>query len=394
MRILAIETSCDETGIAIVDAETSAEGATVFRVLANVTLSQIAMHREYGGVFPMLAKREHARTLVPVLIRALDQAGLKAKTSRHVIEHPLRDEFKEMFEREPELFSQMMAHIPELGVPKIDAIAVTTGPGLEPALWVGLNFARALALLWKLPLIPINHMEGHLLAAALVPDEKRADAEVRTIRLADVAFPALALLVSGGHTEIVLAKAWGSYTVLGETRDDAVGEAFDKAARLLDLPYPGGPEIARLAQNGTPGAYSLPRPMLHSSDYDFSFSGLKTAVRYLIRDLSAKGPITDAMRADIAREFEDACVEVLVGKTMRAAREHGAGTLLLGGGVSANARLRDALAAKTESEGIPFYAPERDLSTDNGLMIAISAYLRRDETADLRTLRAQGTMPL
>lgn len=395
MRILAIETSCDETAIAIIDAETSEAGSTtgstsVFHVLANVTLSQIALHREYGGVFPMLAKREHARTLVPILTQALGEAGLRnEKMSRHVIEHPLREEFREMLDREPELFSQMMAHVPDLGIPRIDAIAVTTGPGLEPALWVGLNFARALALLWKLPLISINHMEGHLLAAALIPADDARDG--RVIQLAPIAFPAIALLVSGGHTEIVRADGWGSYDVIGQTRDDAVGEAFDKAARLLGLPYPGGPEIAKLAKEGTPGTYPLPRPMLRSDDYDFSFSGLKTAVRYLVRDL---GTISETQRADIAREFEDACVEVLVSKTIRAARDTAAQTILLGGGVSANTRLREALARLAKNDGIPFFAPERDLSTDNALMIAISAYLRRDETADLKSLRAHGTLPL
>ncbi len=376
MRILAIETSCDETALAIVDTSTNDHGEQVFTVLANHVLSQIDIHKEYGGVFPMLAKREHARTLVPLLIQTLQKAGMYKKTSRHVIEHPLRKEFQDILEREPELFGQFITEIPHIDPPAIDAIAVTQGPGLEPALWVGINFAKALSLVWKKPIIPINHMEGHLLGS--VVEENTPD----TLTLPQINFPAIGLLVSGGHTELVLVRSWGTYELIGETKDDAVGEAFDKVARMLGLPYPGGPEISRLGKEGKSGTYPLPRPMLHSKDYDFSFAGLKTAVLYLIKKI---GTPSEQDKADIAREFEDACVDVLIAKTMRACEEFGARHIILGGGVSANALLRARFHDEAEAVHIPLSIPDHHLSTDNALMIAIAAGTHPD-------LRAQGEL--
>lgn len=384
MRILAIETSCDETAIAIVESE-GAFPALRIRVLANTLLSQAEIHRPYGGVFPALAKREHAKALVPLLTQALKEAKLWKKTSRHVIEHPMRPALQEIFEREPELFSAFLADVPEIDPPAFDAIAVTEGPGLEPALWVGINFAKALSLIWNIPVIPIDHMEGHLLAPLL-------ETEGESLRFAATEFPVLALLVSGGHTELILMKGWGSYEVIGETRDDAVGEAFDKVARILGLPYPGGPEIARLAETGTPGRFDLPRPMLRSGDLAFSFAGLKTAVLYLVERLPK--PLSDGDRADIARAFEDACVEVLVAKTLEGGGKSGARTFILGGGVAANVRLRTALASAIESEfpGAPLYTPGKGLATDNALMIAVAALANKRATK--RELRAQGNMRL
>lgn len=375
MRILAIETSCDETAIAILEADGTPPTLT-FRILCDNTLSQIDIHKEYGGVFPMLAKREHARTLVPLLVKSLQDAGLYKKTSRHVIEHPLREEFQHILEREPELFGQFISTIPEIDVPDIDAIAVTQGPGLEPALWVGINFAKALSMVWKKPIIAINHMEGHLLASLLT---KKNDGHI----LADITFPAIGLLVSGGHTEIILVKGFGDYQLLGETRDDAVGEAFDKVARILGLPYPGGPEISRLGKDGHAGVYLLPRPMLHSKDYAFSFAGLKTAVLYLTKKL---GTLSDAQKSDIAREFEDAAVEVLSIKTMRAVEEFGAKSIIVGGGVSANTHLRETLTTKANNAGATLYLPTSGLSTDNALMIAISAYFGKPSEKPLELI--------
>ena len=367
MKILAIETSCDETAIAIVDCE-GALPAITFRVLANNTLTQIDMHKEYGGVFPMLAKREHARTLVPLLIKTLQDAKLYGKTSRHVIESPLRPEFQEILAREPELFGQFIDILPTIDPPQIDAIAVTQGPGLEPALWVGINFAKALSLIWKKPVIPVNHMEGHLLAPLL--KQEGSD----TV-LANIAFPAIGLLVSGGHTELILMRAISDYEMVGATKDDAVGEAFDKVARILGLPYPGGPEISKLGEQGDPKVYALPRPMLHSKDYFFSFAGLKTAVLYLVKKI---GVLTEKQKADIAREFEEACVEVLVSKTLQAVKEFGAQSVILGGGVSANKRLRANLRKEIGAlGGVSLYLPDHndhELSTDNALMIAIAGY--------------------
>lgn len=384
MRILAIETSCDETAIAIVETE-GTPPSVAFRVLADNTLTQIDIHKAYGGVFPMLAKREHARTLVPLLVKTLTDAGMLRKTSRHVIESPLRKEFEDILEREPELFGQFIDVIPEIDTPEIDAIAVTQGPGLEPALWVGINFAKALAMIWKKQVIPVNHMEGHLLAPLL---KKTEDGTA----VAHDAFPAIGLLVSGGHTELVLMDDWRSYTVIGATRDDAVGEAFDKVARVLGLPYPGGPEIARMALDGHSGVYTLPRPMLHSPDFDFSFAGLKTAVLYLARDL---GTLTEVQKADLALAFEEAAVEVLVAKTLRAVEAYGARSVIVGGGVSANTRLRESLALRLNNNfpDVELAIPERTLSTDNALMIAIAAYFTAP-TSDFANLRARGNWKL
>lgn len=383
MKILAIETSCDETAIAIIEAEGVAP-SVIFTVRANEVLSQIAIHKEYGGVFPMLAKREHARALVPLLIKALKTAGMYKETSRHVIESPLRGEFQNMLEREPELFGAFINDVPNIDPPDIDAIAITQGPGLEPALWVGINFARALSLVWKKPVIAVNHMEGHLLASLIQKENEQ------TV-LAPVAFPLLGLLVSGGHTELVLMKDWLDYSIIGETKDDAVGEAFDKVARILGLPYPGGPEIARLGAEGNPKVYPLPRPMLHSGDYHFSFSGLKTAVLYLVKKL---GVLSDEQRSDIAREFEEACIEVLVTKTLRAAEEYAVHTIVLGGGVSANTRLRKTLAKECEGRGgIVLYTPSPSLSTDNALMIAVTAFLHQS-VMPIADLRANGNWRL
>ncbi len=395
MRILAIETSCDETAIAIIDVVGDFPHLS-FSVLANNTLTQIELHKQYGGVFPMLAKREHARTLVPLLVKTLESAKLYSKTSRHVIESPLRPEFQEIFEREPELFAQFIDVLPTVNPPEIDAIAVTQGPGLEPALWVGINFAKALAMIWKKPVIPVNHMEGHLLAPLvnhLIPT-KEAKEMSNTMTL-EGTFPAIGLLVSGGHTELVLMRGFGEYEIIGETKDDAVGEAFDKVARILGLPYPGGPQISRLGETGTAGQYALPRPMLHSKDYSFSFAGLKTAVLYLVQKI---GVLSEEQKADIAREFEEASVEVLVTKTLRALEEFGAKSVILGGGVSANKRLRKTLKEKiAESDPeVTLYLPDHEdheLSTDNALMIAIAAYFGH-ATEKPNDLKAKGNWKL
>ena len=383
MRILAIETSCDETAIAIIDVEGTFP-ASRFHVLANQTLTQIEMHKEYGGVFPMVAKREHARTLVPLLKVALKEAGLYKETSRHVIESPLRKEFQHMLEREPELFAQFITEVPNINPPEIDMIAVTSGPGLEPALWVGINFAKALSLVWNIPVMPINHMEGHM----LVPLLESPSLGVMTMR--ETVLPLLGLLVSGGHTEIVLMREWGTYELLGETKDDAAGEAFDKVARILGLPYPGGPEIAKRALLGTPKKHTLPRPMLTSANYDFSFSGLKTAVLYLARDL---GELSDEQKNDIAREFEEASVEVLTTKTLRAVAEFGVRTIVVGGGVSANTRLRETLTRRMQNEdaGVLVLFPPPSLSTDNALMIAIAGATKIGRTPpSLSSISANG----
>ncbi len=379
MRILAIETSCDETAIAVIDIEGTYPTVNI-NVRADNTLSQIDIHKAYGGVFPMLAKREHARTLVPLLIKTLQDAGIYKKTSRHIIESPLRKEFQEIFEREPELFAQFLVQIPEINPPEIDAIAVTQGPGLEPALWVGINFAKALCLVWKKPIIAVNHMEGHLLIPLL------QQLENNKYQLSNIEFPAIGLLISGGHTELILMKAIGDYEIVGETKDDAVGEAFDKVARILGLPYPGGPEISRIGEKGNKSIYPLPRPMMGSNDLFFSFSGLKTAVLYLTKKL---GILTEQQKADIAREFENAVTEVLLSKTLRAIQMHGAKSVIIGGGVSANKHLRKQFSQAMGEEHISLYLPTYSQSTDNSLMIALASYFGKQTTAT-ENLKARG----
>lgn len=390
MRILAIETSCDETAVAIVDAEGNRARAS-FKVIGNALLSQIDIHRKYGGVFPALAKREHAKNLVPLLRAALEEAEL-AREDRQTLARGIHDGITLLLAREPGLDAAVLDFLAEMEPPKIDAIAVTAGPGLEPALWVGINFAKALALAWDKPLVAVNHMEGHVFAA--LAREKDGG-----FGIADVELPILSLLISGGHTELVLMRDWLSYELIGATRDDAVGEAFDKVARMLGLPYPGGPEVSRLAESSrTHGlrsrAFELPRPMIHEASCDFSFAGLKTAVLYLLRERPA---MNDADKRLVAREFEDAVAEVLWKKTERALEQTGAKTLAIGGGVSANAHIRRVFEEKAgTAPGVELRIPSPTLSTDNALMIAMAGFYRasRRDFADPATLAADGNLRL
>ena len=315
MLILGIESSCDETGVALYSSE--ADG----KLLAHALHSQIVMHREYGGVVPELASRDHIRRTVPLLRKALADSGCSLKD--------------------------------------IDAIAYTQGPGLAGALLVGAAFAEGLAASLGVPTIPVHHLEGHLLSPLLSSKPPQ--------------FPFIALLVSGGHSQLMRVTGVGEYQLLGETLDDAAGEAFDKTAKLLGLPYPGGSALADLAQRGRPGAIKLPRPMLHSGDLDFSFSGLKTAALLKVREMLTGD---DRQRADIARGFQDAIIEVLVKKSMRALKESGLKQLVVAGGVGANLELRRQLDAQTAKLKISVFYPEFEFCTDNGAMIALAGALR------------------
>lgn len=314
MLILGIESSCDETGIALYD---SAAG-----LLAHALHSQVAMHAEYGGVVPELASRDHVRRVVPLLRSTLENAGKS-----------LAD---------------------------IDAVAYTRGPGLSGALLVGCAFAEALALALDKPTVPVHHLEGHLLSPLLSSDPP--------------VFPFVALLVSGGHTQLMKVSGVGAYELLGETLDDAAGEAFDKSAKLLGLPYPGGALLSRLAEQGDPARYTLPRPMLHSGDLDFSFSGLKTAVLTLVREHQDD---PDAQfKADAARAFQEAIVEVLVKKSLKALKQTGLQRLVVAGGVGANRQLRASLDAEARRRRFRVHYPELEYCTDNGAMIALAGCLR------------------
>jgi N6-L-threonylcarbamoyladenine synthase len=314
MIVLGIESSCDETGLALYDSERG--------LLGHALHSQVAMHEAYGGVVPELASRDHVRRAVPLLEQILKQSAL-----------PLTS---------------------------IDAIGYTQGPGLAGALLVGAAIANALGLALNKPVIGIHHLEGHLLSP-LLSDRPPA-------------FPFVALLVSGGHTQLMHVENVGQYTLLGETLDDAAGEAFDKSAKLLGLGYPGGPAISRLAEFGDPAVYTLPRPMLHSKNLDFSFSGLKTAVLTLVKKQSSNSCEQD--KANIARAFVDAMVDVLTAKCLAALKQTGLKRLVIAGGVGANLQLRNALNALAERKRFEVFYPELALCTDNGAMIAFAAAQR------------------
>jgi len=321
MIVLGVESSCDETGLALYDTERG--------LLAHALHSQVAMHEEYGGVVPELASRDHVKRAIPLLEKILFDSGLS--------------------------------------LPSIDAIAYTQGPGLAGALLVGASIANGLALALGKAVLGVHHLEGHLLSPMLSKNAPE--------------FPFVALLVSGGHTQLMRVDGVGEYTLLGETLDDAAGEAFDKSAKLLGLGYPGGPAISRLAEHGDPSVYALPRPMLHSKNLDFSFSGLKTAVLTLVKNHPYE--LNENDKANIARSFVDAIVDVLVAKCQTALKETKLKRLVIAGGVGANAQLRAALNATASKKHFQVFYPELELCTDNGAMIAFAGALRlqRDPNA-------------
>lgn len=388
MRILSIETSCDETAISIIEVDGQFPDAT-YTTLGNALWSQIDIHREYGGVFPALAKREHAATIVPMLEKAIKEAGLHTEETEVSDDQLLH--VQNILEREPGLAEQLITFYKEHGDVEFDLIAVTSGPGLEPALWVGVNFARALSYLWNTPIVPVNHMEGHVLASIF--DIERDD------QLTPIEFPAVALLISGGHTELIKMTDWGQYEKIGQTRDDAVGEAFDKVARMMGLPYPGGPEISRLAAMARKANLQpfteLPAPMLQSGDLDMSFSGLKTAVRYAIGEKE----LNEQQTAALSRDFEDTVTTVLLKKTHDAIEQSGAKTVIVGGGVSANSHLRHAFNKYflEHYPDVPIYFPAPGLSTDNSLMIALAGHARTNQAISPRAadlIKANGNRSL
>lgn len=328
MLILGLETSCDETGVALFDTERGLIGETLH--------SQVDLHAVYGGVVPEIASRDHLRRLLPLIQQVLSESGCD----------------------------------------KADAIAYTAGPGLVGALMVGAGLANGLGLAWNCPVIPVHHMEGHLLAPMLEDDPPE--------------YPFLALLVSGGHTMLVWVESLGNYQVLGTTLDDAVGEAFDKTAKLLDLGYPGGPALARLAQEGREDACTLPRPMIHRDGFDFSFSGLKTAVMLKVREAIATNTL-NSTRADIAASFQRAAVDTLVARTLKAAAHQEADRIVVAGGVGANKLLRAELTAKFNGS---VYYPRPAYCTDNGAMIALAGALRLEGAEKPQTIHARARWSL
>ncbi|MEK7531338.1 MAG: tRNA (adenosine(37)-N6)-threonylcarbamoyltransferase complex transferase subunit TsaD [Patescibacteria group bacterium] len=392
MKILAIETSCDETAVAILDAQKTTGkngGGISFTVLGNALFSQAKLHEQYGGVYPTLARREHEENLVPLLIEALKEAKmLRPKKKEASFTKQEERELLGLLHREETLRPKLQEFFENYDAPKIDALAVTFGPGLEPALWVGINFAQALGKFWGIPLYPQNHMEGHIFSSML---EEKKKLKAKSLKLSLPSLPTLALLISGGHTELVLMKKLGTYSIVGQTRDDAVGEAFDKAARVLGLPYPGGPEISKLAEEARkefpresvsrpqPSAYPLPRPMINSKDFDFSFSGLKTSVLYTVKKINN---LTDEIKKQIAQEFENAVSEVLLSKSLKALEKTKAKTLVLGGGVSANKKVRESFThahrncATLGVAQFDLFLPPYEFTTDNAIMIGVVASVR------------------
>jgi len=326
MNVLGIETSCDETGVALFNTERG--------LVAHALHSQVDLHAVYGGVVPEIASRDHVRMLLPLIQQVMSEAGIE----------------------------------------KPDAIAYTAGPGLVGALMVGGGMANGLGLAWGCPVIPVHHMEGHLLAPMLEDEPPE--------------FPFLALLVSGGHTMLIAVRALGDYRLLGTTLDDAVGEAFDKTAKLLGLGYPGGPALAALAEDGNDRAHVFPRPMLQKPGFDFSFSGLKTAVMLEVQKAEASGNLC---REDIAASFQRAAVDTLIGRAIKAAKSERLDRIIVAGGVGANRLLRKDIAERFDGE---VYYPRMEFCTDNGAMIAVAGAMRLAEACEANVIKAQPRWPL
>jgi len=395
MRILAIETSCDDTCVAIL--ENSGKKGADFKILSNIVSSQVKIHAKYGGVYPTLAVREHERNLPIVLKKALKGAGI-------------------------------------LKNPKPDAIAVTIGPGLDPCLWTGINFAKKLAQEWNIPLIPVNHIEGHILANFLekirpkfqITNDHRHSG-IPSGRDKIQSFPAVCLIASGGHTQIILMEKIGKYKIIGETRDDAAGECFDKSARIIGLPYPGGPAIAAEAtkisnfkfQISQPKAdlgqrltslwlepragnfgINLPRPMIYQKNYDFSFSGLKTAVLYEWQKRNTpprRGPASEREKyiQALCFEIQQAIIDTLIHKTLKAVKDFRTKTIILGGGVTANKELRRKLKAQSAKRKVKVFVPAKNFSMDNASMIAVAGFFNQKKaTKNYKKIRSNPNLQI
>jgi N6-L-threonylcarbamoyladenine synthase len=361
MKILGIETSCDDTAISVIEAKKAnpKKNWPGIKILSSLVSSQEKLHARYGGVFPSLAKREHQKNIIPLLTKALKESGLLKKT-RQFDEKKLK-KVEKILERNPELFQNLKPFLENYEIKGIDKIAVTVGPGLEPCLWVGTNLAKALSFYFEIPAIKANHIEGHILSNWIFP--------VKSAPL-----PMVALIVSGGNTQMFLIKDVGKYRLIGETRDDAAGECFDKTARILGLGYPGGPEIAKYAEKFKEKTFNinLPRPMMHDKNFDFSFSGLKTAVLY---DYKKRKKVAKEYVVEMADEIQKAIIEVLLTKTMKAAEKYKAKSVLVGGGVSANKKLRKSFKDDCKKRGLACFVPEPKFSTDNAAMVALAAAL-------------------
>lgn len=362
MRILGIETSCDETSTSIIEANPNDK---TVKIISNVVASSLNLHSKTGGIIPEVAAREQVRYIIPVIKKCLTESNFYHPFSK--THHPSSTFYR----------------------PEIDAIAVTVGPGLIGSLLVGVETAKTLAYIWNKPIIPVNHLIGHIYANFISKNPKfdppiggrnpKLNAKRYTLD-ANINFPTLALIVSGGHTDLVLIKNHGNIKWLGGTRDDAAGEALDKIGRLLNLPYPAGPKIEQLAKNGNPKSFNFPRPMIGSKDFDFSFSGLKTAVW---REVKTIKQLNNETIADICSSTQQAIIDVLVSKTLKAAQQYKVKSILLSGGVAANQKLRDEfeLNARRHTLNAKIFAPSKNLCTDNAAMIATAAFFNSKEVS-------------
>jgi len=424
MIILGIETSCDETALALIETreiapqnnkDSEIKSNTEYRVIQSLVHSQAELHSAYGGVFPTLAKREHSKNLLPLLEKILkdlpsENQNKNSSPQTKVNFTQILESFQKQYGEQNSDLLESFKHAKFLeniynNPPKIDCIAVTEGPGLEPALWVGITFARMLGESLNIPVIPVNHMEGHVVGSLLDDDKPYGSWQ----KLKTLTMPSVAFLISGGHTELI--KIEGSknigknfeYTLLGQTRDDAVGEAFDKVARLLGLSYPGGPHISKLSDEAyeekIESPIKLPRSMINSKDLDFSFSGLKTAVLYAVRDAQKSEQkngaedniLSENFKKGLAHEFEQSISDVLDAKLRQAIENIGAQSIVIGGGVSANHVLRKRFQKIAEDYNIPIFMPSQHLSGDNALMIALVGALN---ASIIREIRADGTQKL
>lgn len=405
MNILSIETSCDETAMTLMSIEGGIESPSI-EIHKEIVASQVDVHKEFGGVVPMLAKREHLKNL-PVLYRKI--FGM---TNNKCL---MSNEEKKSITHNPPVSATTNPGKPPT-IHEVDLIAVTVGPGLEPALWTGINVAQELSQQHNIPVVGVNHLHGHMYSFLLEQKTEKNKNQTNKIQknndlyLGDcvLEFPAVVLLVSGGHTMLVLMKSMTEYEKLGETRDDAVGECFDKVARMLGFEYPGGPEISQHALKGNADAIEFPSPMIHEDNYDFSYSGLKTSVLYYLRNwvVKEKGvppesellnsdmlaqSLPDVLKNDVAASFQEAAIRPLVHKTAKAIREHGARSVILGGGVAANKRLREVLTQAVTQEGAQVSMPPLTYCMDNATMIGIAGYVTHHQKWRL-PLEANGNL--
>jgi len=400
ITILGVETSCDDTCASLARAtpihgleiKSASDLAKInFKILSNIISSQVKLHKKYGGVFPSLAKREHQKNLPAVISQAIKKSKIKTKKQKESKEDLNRkiEDLKILFGREDDFFKTALKFLKNSARPQIDLLALTIGPGLEPSLWQGINFTRAMAMWWDIPIVPVNHIEGHILANFIDQKDKNNDDEL---------FPAVCLVVSGGHTQLILMEGIGRYKTLGESRDDAAGECLDKTARILGLDYPGGPAIAKLAEElkhqKDELKIKLPRPMMFTKDYDFSFSGLKTATLYSFKKQPADIQRSKNYIRAMAFEIQEAVIDILVYKTLKAARNFQARSIIAGGGVTANQKLKERFQSEIAKLYTQprFLAPDKIFSTDNASMIAMAAFFNLDKQTDWKEIQANANL--